>query len=1069
MTPRNLLIEAGAGTGKTTRLVKAVMEALLVRVIPLENLVALTFTNKAAGELKERVSLALQDILAAPSVNPLQNRPWWPDDMAAPRLAALQSAARQAQGVLDRANMATIHSFAFSLLKRFPLAAGINPESEIDDKLLRFDELFRREWPAWLATELGETAPREALWLEVLARVSLGDLEEAARTLCDFQAPLEQLPLSDAALAQALAPQQDAARDLAARHAGTLKADLSAQACEAILGAARHEPHEWRSRISADQREAVQSTLGEAPKSWSEADFDRLKCLRQIALNLLQDGDRIVALVSEALKPFVVRFRRLLQDEGCLTHNALLLLSRDLVRDHPAVRQRLKQEIRLLLIDEFQDTDPLQAELLLFLAESSEGRSGAWRDVRLEPGKLFIVGDPKQSIYRFRGADMAAYAEIGDRVLRQGGARETLDVNYRSQAQIIAAVNAAFDRLIQDETHVSPPYIAVAPHHPHNPADWPIQGLELWLATHPGSPQSVEAAQTTEAEAVADWIASHKGRRDVPSAEGKRPLGYRDIALIFRTYAPMDQFIEALRRRDIPFAVESERFFFSTPEVTDMLNLLRTIADPADELSKVGFLKGPLAAVPDGVIWAHKAAGTLDRLEPMPWVLALHERVAHEPLAAILHTVFEDSFLLELAARSYHGDQTVANLLKLRRMLESFSARGEWTLRDLLERLDAFFEDDTLEGENPLADESYDAVRLLTIHKAKGLEFPVVFLPSLHSALQERKGAPLAFDWRTNALGFSVGGGFCNLTKILLEHEGKRRDRAEQQRLLYVAMTRARQRLILSGGIHLKAGRSSTFLNRLVAAWGHELSRLPEGPVPVGSASLDVRHLPPATVDRSTTPARATIPVPRFDPASIAAIWKKRQGAARAILALPAVLAPSHLRAARPEEGDETPAPLAPSETPPGMDAARLGTLLHRILEHWDFAASVQDVAARLDPIASSWVHREGLPADAALVEEARQRVERFIESPAYAELAESEILGREVPFSFIENDRADAALVRGRIDVLYRTKTGQLVIGDYKSGAAQPPEAYRAQAEAYAAAIQRSLGLTAEFRAIPL
>src|SRR5262249_54439034 len=152
-------------------------------------------------------------------------------------------------------------------------------------------------------------------------------------------------------------------------------------------------------------------------------------------------------------------------------------------------------------------------------------------------------------------------------------------------------------------------------------------------------------------------------------------------------------------------AVESERFFFSTPEVTDFLNLLRTIADPADELSKVGFLKGPLAAVTDAEILRRKTEGTLDDLEPMPWVRRLHQRLSREPLSRILQDVFEESFLLELAVRSYHGDQTVANLWKLRRLLESLAAEGHRTMHDLLDRLDEFFDDDKLEGESPLADE----------------------------------------------------------------------------------------------------------------------------------------------------------------------------------------------------------------------------------------------------------------------------------------------------------------------------------------------------------------------------
>src|SRR5262249_46976111 len=155
---------------------------------------------------------------------------------------------------------------------------------------------------------------------------------------------------------------------------------------------------------------------------------------------------------------------------------------------------------------------------------------------------------------------------------------------------------------------------------------------------------------------------------------------YRDIALIFRTYSPMDRFIEALRRYDIPFAVESERYFFTTPEVTDFVNLLRAAANPNDLLPLVGFLRAPLAGLTEEEILLQRQKGTLEDAEPVRWLRSLTARLAREPLANVLRYIFDTTFVLELAARSYHGDQTVANLLKLRRLLESFAAESSMTM-----------------------------------------------------------------------------------------------------------------------------------------------------------------------------------------------------------------------------------------------------------------------------------------------------------------------------------------------------------------------------------------------------
>src|ERR1019366_3615418 len=174
---------------------------------------------------------------------------------------------------------------------------------------------------------------------------------------------------------------------------------------------------------------------------------------------------------------------------------------------------------------------------------------------------------------------------------------------------------------------------------------------------------------------------------------------------------------------------------------------------------------------------------------------------------------------------SYHGDQTVANLLKLRRLLESFAAEGITTMGLLLEKLEEFFNDDKIEGESPLADENYNVVRLLTIHKAKGLEYPVVFLPSLSSELKSHSSEPFIYDWRTQTMGLTIAG-YSNLDKLLLDEQTRRREAAEENRILYVAMTRARERLVLSGGIHLKSRRKKTYLLRLLEAWNLSLDGL---------------------------------------------------------------------------------------------------------------------------------------------------------------------------------------------------------------------------------------------------
>ncbi len=612
-----------------------------------------------------------------------------------------------------------------------------------------------------------------------------------------------------------------------------------------------------------------------ATKAWPSDEIRRLKLFQVIAKNILAGGDHVIALLTEALAPFVQRFRQVLLTQGCLTHSALLYLSREIVKCDREIREILKSQVQLILIDEFQDTDPLQAELLLYLAEKDDRHATDWEAVQLEPGKLFIVGDPKQSIYRFRGADIVAYERIGQLLVTQGGLQETLEVNYRSQSQVIHLVNQAFERIIIAEPEISPPYVAVQPHHPRAP-EHPVQDVEIWLAES-AEEQSVEQAQATEAEAAAAWIKDSVGKLTVfDSREGKRrPMLYRDVALIFRSYSPMDRFIEALRRHDIPFAVESERYFFTTPEVTDFVNLLRAASDPDDLLSLVGYLRGPMGGMIDQDILIRKNAGTLESADSVKWLRGITHRLGREPLAEALQYIFENTFILELAARSYHGDQTVANLLKLRRLLESFAAEGVTTMGLLLEKLEEFFNDDKIEGESPLADENYNAVRLLTIHKAKGLEYPVVFLPSLHSGLSPHRSEQFVYDWRSRTMGLSVAG-FSNLDKLLLDEQTRRREAAEENRILYVAMTRARERLILSGGVNLKSNKKKTYLLRLLEAWDLSIESLGTDRVTIGEHSIAVRRLDQVSISAGGEREEREDPLKKVDLKAFARAWQKR-------------------------------------------------------------------------------------------------------------------------------------------------------------------------------------------------
>jgi len=1145
---KNIVIEAGAGTGKTTRLVQAILDALIEKRLPLTSIVALTFTKKAAGEMKERIAKELRKLLAD-------------ENLSALAAASLEQ--------IDRASISTIHSFAFSLLKRFPLAAGIDPNAEVDEKGFRYDELFEKEWPLWLSRELGQNSAHEAEWLEILERLSLKEIETLARRLCDFDVPLDALPLSDDQLSGGLKLFHDNARGLAASHNGKEKASQVAQACEEILGIGASAAWEKLKEISPETREIVSSSVS-STKAWSEENIESLKTLQQVAANVLRRGDRIMALLTARLKPFAAHFRALALAEGMLSHSALLYLSRELLRKRHDIRLMLKREIRMLFIDEFQDTDPLQGELLLFLAEKPEGRAKTWQEVEIGEGKLFVVGDPKQSIYRFRGADIAAYRKITDLIHAQGGEKDALQKNYRSHDQIVHAINAAFGKIIEEKELISPAYIPLEPDRKRQ--DPAMQDVELRIIQS-AEKLSSEETQEVEANDIAGWIYEHipsplegeggdggaKLKKAPPTSilplKGGGALRFKDIALIFRSSPPMRFFVEALRRCGIPYVVEGERYFYSTPEVTDFLNLLRVIENPKDQLALTGFLRSPLGGLTDKEILNLKECGQLS-LMSFPRIvsgnpsksgspittsgmtrvakiysllLSLHKLLEEEPLRLALDHIFDKTFVLELAVGSYHRDQTIANLLKLRRLLETFAEEGATTLRTLLDKMKAFMENDRLEGESPLADENYDAVRLMTIHKAKGLEFPVIFLPGLHTGRRSGPTDDVMVDWSTGRVGLRAGRGFQNLEKLILDKEQRLREAEEEKRVLYVAMTRAKERLVLSGGITLKQGlRSDSYLKRLLTAWNMPLDKISEGEFPVGQTQINVSLIDPAKQTEPEIAVSTGTPLlDKLQPKEFAALWKKRGEECAAVLAAPMTINPSHLTviARRPStpinkngrrgnlRSKTTEIAASSPAAPPRddkLDAATLGTLLHRFLEKWDFHAPKSEMPAKLRAVADAYFASlsnvefgirnaeegsavsKGIPPSAlytphsALVDEAESILNNFIGSPAYQEIAEGEILGREIPFFYnaefgLRNAEEgcavskgipsselripNSALIRGTIDILYRTTSGQFVIGDYKSGDTSGD--YEDQGKAYQEAVQRASGQEAEFKMI--
>ena len=1070
----NVVVEAGAGTGKTTLLTDRLLFTLLAggdegRGVDLTRIVALTFTEKAAGEIQLRLASRLSDLAAETGGGLPEGRR---RDEARRILAEVQErfgvspeaaavTARAALERMDRALIGTIHHFASHLLRLYPLEAGVDPGFEVDDGAA-FGELFESEWALWLDAELGERAPRREAWLEMLPSAGLEDLEALARSLC-LEETRQCAPGATPAMRERLlalarglrrvaskpsAPKSSKIVERAAKAAARLE-DL-AEAC-AGRGALAAKPDLEPVPVSA------------WPKAWEgDPDEDLYDEATALAKATSGDAERLVRRAALLVAPFTERFCERHRRRGFVSYFGLLRRARDLLRDVPAAREELKARFSALFIDEFQDTDPLQGELLLYLAEKRGRRAGSWEELELEPGKLFVVGDPKQSIYRFRGADIGAYERFAELLLSQGALKCDLRTSFRSHAGVIGPINEVHRALMRPVARLQPAYLPIDP---FRAAPEPEAGPGVELVVAGLAEASADETRSAEAAWIARWIAERAG----PG----RPLAFRDIALLLRTTTALEPYLDALKDAGLPYAVEADRYFYGTQEVLDLLNLLRVLDDPEDRVSLAGLLRSPMCALDDRELYELALARRLDYREAPPAALApktrarleglwrclrgLRLKAGREPLGDFMARVFRETFLVELASAAYYGEQTASNLLKFARLAaEAGESRGS-TLKEFIGAVERSVRESAVEGESPLADEHLDAVRVLTIHKAKGLEWPVVLVPNVGARPSGGDGPSWRVDWSSGSVGLCLNKArAADAAMALLKREEAAREGYEAVRLLYVAMTRAKDHLILLGGRKPSAGSFGDLLSG-AGAWPGpeaEASALTLGGwrVPVSREESEARRAPRSRRAQAQDLLSGA-------GAEFARRWTERRQAAalaRRARTTSATAAPSAVPDA---QWREEPSAAGPSA------AALVGTACHRVLEHLDLSAppdlerAVKDACRRLERERPS-------PHWPAIERETRDILGGFLRSAPARELAAAEILARELPFAYAR----EGQVVRGSIDLLCRT-AGRLWVVDYKTDRVRAGEAkaasaaYREQGSVYREAVRRAMGEPCGFK----
>jgi ATP-dependent exoDNAse (exonuclease V) beta subunit len=816
-----IVVEAAAGTGKTTELVGRIVRILARGPDKVGNIVAVTFTEKAAGELKLRLREALDEARtnAAGDERDRLNQ-------------ALQS--------LEDAHVSTIHGFCAELLRERPVEARVDPLFTVLTEA-QAARLFDHAFSVWIQGQLNDPqegvrrALRRSVWqgFGETARedTPIDRLRRAAWDLAewrDFRAPwtrpdLDRTAAIDALVEElhALAALTDApsyAKDTLFLDTAPAR-DLSAEI--AIQQADDRDDDGWEARLvdlSRDRKFArVRHGRGPGykagvPRQRVIEAYDALRAkLDQFRLDA--DAD-LAALLQEELWGAIAAYEALKARAGALDFLDLLLKARDLVRGNASVRGGFRDRFTRIFVDEFQDTDPLQAEILLLLA-AADPEATDWRAVVPARGRLFIVGDPKQSIYRFRRADVGIYREVCERLVDAGATPVTLTTSFRSVPGVQALVNAAFAPIMDGNTAtLQASYVPLTRHRD------PIKGQPAVVVVPVPEPYGtrnlsairIEQSLPDATGAFIEWLLG-SSRWKVGSG---RPVQAKDVCILFRRFLSFGEdvtlpYVRALEARGVRHVLVGGKTFHAREEVETLRAALAAIEWPEDELSVFAALRGALFAVGDEELFEWKrrvgplhpfrlshVATLASHLQPIADALrllqTLHRRRNYRPVAETVQELLDATRAHVGIVLRNAGEQALANVLHVAQLARDYEANGGLSFRGFVDELTAAAED-AQAAEAPILEEGSDGVRIMTVHKAKGLEFPVVVLADLTCKLA-RADAGRWLDPDANRCALKLGG-WSPVDLNLHGQEEVARDQAEAHRLAYVAATRARDLLVV--------------------------------------------------------------------------------------------------------------------------------------------------------------------------------------------------------------------------------------------------------------------------------
>ncbi len=1064
----SIYVEAGAGTGKTHSLVERIT-ALLAQGTDIEQIIAITFTRAAAAELRSRIREKLESLRASK-----------PDDENVN--AALRG--------IDTAAFQTIDSLVYSILREYPLDAGMPPTVEVQDNISRL-QTFQDRWRQWSIERLDDDeqfAESLTTALRLNLRTPFAKMSDVARSMNDNHGDLHRL---------VLAPPQQSCLSTVENLATSIEAIKSTmQWCsdtEDRLFGRFEEATDWYHKSIEGQEVATEHEAQELLMTWPKIKPGSSGTIgnwggregKAAAIEALNDFcdpiNEAIDAAREAVTIDLARYARRFVDtvtlerrrSGTVSYYDAITWLNDLLETRDDIRRSLQRRYRHVLVDEFQDTDPNQVRLVRLLTIPPGEDSVA-------PGSLFIVGDPKQSIYRFRGAQVTVSQAVKEDIASSGGKYLTLKENRRSTRAVIDWVNHIFGKWMPSETDQAD-YI------PLDRAKETAAPDDFGAVHHFGEPikdanigevRAMDAEQVAIiARAVAAGELTVRDRQD----QKCRPSHAGDLTILTSARTSWETYTRKLDDLNLPYSAEiGGATVLQTQEFRDILNCLAAMDDPSDQPSTVGALKSIFFGCSDRDLfhWA-KSGGSFSCTAAFPEDNKVPEESAVMDALTVLRNyhalrdeiqpaVLIEQFFRERQTRElmYLEPDPAPGLRRLDLAVElarRFTEEGALSLRDTLRKFDQFKEANQDLREEPSLEFDQGKIRLMTMHSSKGLEFPIVLLADLCRS-SSRDSSNFLTDWTETdeaqrQTGIRLGGnqndGFFQTGNFdELQKKNASADSLEKTRLLYVAATRARDYLFVS--LNRQERDRKSFAAQIDHHVGGENLTL-WSPVPTEWQPT------PFDPDATTDSPEATLIVEDRD------VWMREHRQTLAVASERRWISPSSIKGPTDlddeqmngEKPDDVPVMVSDDFTVRGRAATEIGSAVHAAIQR-----ALEIPNADVELIARSEAEKHGVAEDAA---EVARLTHATLELPLLQEVAslDPENVWIETPVAVpFRNANHGPKIIEGRVDLIYRRDDGTLCVADFKTdrtlnrSISQMARPYIPQLGAYAYAVQKVTGI---------